>query len=61
MKTNIYICKKYIHKQLQIHDELPLNYDHNETQFTLENITITVQDVKDDLQILITNKATDDD
>lgn len=46
---------------MQIHDELPLNYDHNETQFTLENITITVQDVKDDLQILITNKATDDD
>lgn len=55
------MCKKYIHKQLQIHDELRLNYDHNETQLTLENITITVQDVKDDLQILITNKATDDD
>lgn len=61
-KANIF--NDYFCQQSQVDDDnidLPVNYDNNDPYCNLDNIIISVQDVKDNLQILNTNKATGPD
>ena len=58
------IFNDYFCQQSQVDDDnidLPVNYDNNDPYCNLDNIIISVQDVKDNLQILNTNKATGPD